>query len=353
MQKKIVSIAMCTYNGEKYIKEQLSSIIEQTFENFELIITDDGSSDSTIEIIKKYQDKDNRIMLYQNEKNLGFKKNFEYAISLCSGEYIALADQDDIWKSNKLEVFLESIKDNVLIYSDAILIDKDSQEIGKELVRSEKRNLVSGNCNKAFILDNCVSGNTLMFKRSLVANILPIPETISYHDIWIAFVASTYGTIIYTEEAMTYYRRYSEQITHRDINNDFKYEGIQRLYNLQKQKEIFKKQLVHVKDLSIFLKVEKLDTETKQLIQMLKSHFIRYNSIYFNKKLNTLLKKHENDILSISDISKRAKIVSDLSHGLLYYKNPIYFLYSFSVGIMRFIRLNTKEFRYKLKRKTN
>jgi glycosyltransferase involved in cell wall biosynthesis len=108
----MISIAMCTYNGERFIKEQLDSILNQTYKNFELIITDDDSSDKTITIIKEYIKQDKRIKLYQNNSNLGFIKNFEKAISLCSGDYIVLADQDDIWKVNKLEIFLEQIKDN-------------------------------------------------------------------------------------------------------------------------------------------------------------------------------------------------------------------------------------------------
>ena len=96
-KNELISIAMTSYNGEKYIREQLDSILTQTYGNFELIICDDRSKDSTVEIIKDYCIKDSRIKLYVNEKNLGFKKNFEKAISLCKGEYIALSDQDDIY----------------------------------------------------------------------------------------------------------------------------------------------------------------------------------------------------------------------------------------------------------------
>ena len=208
----LISIAMCTYNGERFLNEQISSILEQTYRNFELVIVDDNSKDNTINIIKEYQSKDNRIKLFQNNKNIGFLKNFEKAISLCRGDFIALSDQDDVWKKNKLEIFLKNINDNMLIYSDAILIDEYSKEIGSQLIRPN-HNLVQGKCNKAFIFYNCVSGNTLMFRRELVCNIVPIPKNIIFHDIWIAFLASTYGTITFTDESLTYYRRYNEQIT--------------------------------------------------------------------------------------------------------------------------------------------
>ena len=93
----MISIVMATYNGETYIREQINSILNQTISDFELIICDDCSKDSTVEIIKRYKDKDKRITLVENEKNLGFKKNFEKAISYCKGDFIAFCDQDDIW----------------------------------------------------------------------------------------------------------------------------------------------------------------------------------------------------------------------------------------------------------------
>ena len=101
MQNKLVSIAMATYNGEKYLKEQLDSIYAQTYKDIEVIVCDDCSSDKTVEILDEYKEKYG-LKYYINEKNLGFKKNFEKAISLCSGDFIALADQDDIWIENKI-----------------------------------------------------------------------------------------------------------------------------------------------------------------------------------------------------------------------------------------------------------
>ena len=92
----MISIAMATYNGELFIREQLDSILTQTLSDWELIVCDDGSTDNTLSILQEYANNDSRIKIYQNETNLGFKRNFEKAIGLCSGEYIALCDQDDI-----------------------------------------------------------------------------------------------------------------------------------------------------------------------------------------------------------------------------------------------------------------
>lgn len=313
----MISIAMCTYNGELFIKEQIDSILNQTYCDFELVITDDGSSDKTINIVKEYQLLDNRIKFFQNKTNLGFVKNFEKAISLCTGEYIALADQDDIWKINKLEIFLDEIKDNVLIYSDAILVDKYSNSIGSELIRSNKKKLVSGSCNKSFLLSNCVSGNTLMFKKELVKYILPIPKGISFHDIWIAFVSSTYGTITYTEESMTYYRRYSEQITKT------REKSYNSFFDRLKQKEKIR---IHdataiVKDLNIFksLKILK-DSNVIEIIDELVNHYSNYSNIYFSNKLEKILKRHKDEVFAIFKDKYRNKRIRRTTIGLKLHK---------------------------------
>ena len=106
-----ISIAMTTYNGEKYLAEQLDSILSQTHTDWELIICDDCSTDSTWQILQEYAQKDSRIKIYKNEQNLGFKKNFEKAIGLCTGDYIALSDQDDVWFPEHLSLLYSIKKD--------------------------------------------------------------------------------------------------------------------------------------------------------------------------------------------------------------------------------------------------
>ena len=108
----MIGIAMTTYNGEKYLKEQIDSILNQTVSDFELIVCDDVSSDSTMDILNDYAEKDDRVHVFRNEENLGFLKNFEKAIRICldrGAEYVALADQDDIWAENHLEVLADTM----------------------------------------------------------------------------------------------------------------------------------------------------------------------------------------------------------------------------------------------------
>jgi len=300
----LVSIAMCTYNGERFLREQLNSLIKQTYNNIELIIVDDGSSDKTIELIQEYIENDNRIKLYQNENNLGFVKNFEQAISLCSGDYIALADQDDIWYLNKIEVFLTEIKNNILIYSDADLIDKESILTGKQLIRP-KKNLVSGRCYKSLLFYNCVSGNTMMFKKELVTKILPIQDGFSFHDVWIAFIASTLGTICYTDKAMIKYRRYDEQITATLEKN---YKSFFDRYRKKRYKQV-KKMQIRLHDFKCLSKLDFLNSDEKSIIELLIEHNKNFNKGFLNLKLYALLNKNKHEFFFIKNKAKRNKDV--------------------------------------------
>lgn len=306
----LVSIAMSTYNGGLFLKEQLDSILKQTYRNLEIIISDDSSTDNTIEIIKEYQNKDKRIVFYQNKENLGFVKNFEKAISLCNGDYIALADQDDIWKNNKIELFLSQIEENVLIYSNAAIIDKNSKETGSNFIL--KSNIRKWDSNISFLLYNVISGNTMMFKKELIKYILPFPMNITYHDFWIAFVAATYGTITYTDEPMTFYRRYNEQVTchekqtHKSYFEKLKYKK-ENLTNQAKNK---------TNNLEAFKSLSILDNDTKKIINLLIWHFSNYEDIYLNTQLYNILKSNADNIFAVYPPNKRKKQAFRHSVGL-------------------------------------
>ena len=217
MTNKLVSIAMTTYNGEKYIVEQLESILDQTYSNLEIIICDDISNDKTVDIIKQYQKKDSRIKIYINKENLGFKKNFEKAISLCSGEFIALSDQDDIWKKYKIEKLVENIKECDLIHSAASLIDENSNIIAIKWLKQD-------NFKYSFeklVFGNTITGCTVLFKKSLLKDFFSIPSGEKYHDWWLALLASKANGIKYIDEPLIYYRQHLLQDTGAKIETKF------------------------------------------------------------------------------------------------------------------------------------
>lgn len=313
----LVSIAMCTYNGAKYLEEQLNSLSAQSYSNLEIIIVDDGSTDDTVEILRRYQTLDPRINLYFNETNLGFINNFSKAISLCTGDYIALADQDDIWKKEKIQLFLDSIGDNVLIYSDAMLIDELGNPMAHQLIRPE-HHLVDGRCNKTFLFLNCVSGNTLMFKKELLGEILPIPD-VSYHDVWIAYVASSLGTIKYTDEPMIYYRRHEEQVTLHPIKKKDLYYFKTRIR--QKIDEKIKFAEMKLRDFRAFYRFsQKIDDEEMvHLLSILIDHYERYGEIIINFRLRKFLVRYKDEIYAIVKSKKRLTRAKRAAYGLKYY----------------------------------
>lgn len=313
----LVSIAMCTYNGGKYLEQQLDSLCGQTYKNLEIIIVDDCSKDNTVAILQHYKNRDERIKLFVNEENLGFTQNFSKAISLCHGDFIALADQDDIWKGEKIERFIDMINDHVLIYSDAILIDEFSQPKNEQLIRPENQ-LVAGHCNKAFLFMNCVSGNTLMFKKELLEYVLPIPP-ISYHDVWIAYVASSLGTITYMNEPMIYYRRHVEQVTLHPIKNkNFDYFKTRVRQKTDEKMRFTKMKLI---DFTAFreLSIKINDSEMIELLGELIHHYQNYRKIIMNISLRKLLLRYKDEIFAIAKSEKREKRAKRAALGLKYY----------------------------------
>ena len=218
----MISIAMTTYNGECYIQEQLDSIIAQRMANWELVICDDCSSDNTWLILQEYSQKDGRVKIFRNEKNLGFKRNFEKAISFCTGEYIALCDQDDVWSENHLSILLQNIGCHDLICANALYIDSSGNTTGLSVKRTGF--YVSENKNEQFFqlfFQNYVQGCTCLFKKCLVEKIIPIPDEYQFHDWWIAVVAAMNGGAYYIDEKIVNYRIHSKSITNSNNRNCF------------------------------------------------------------------------------------------------------------------------------------
>ncbi len=209
-RQPLVSVALCTYNGEKYIKAQLDSIIGQTYEALEIIICDDRSRDKTLDILRSYTD--SRIKIHENETNLGLELNFLNAISLCSGEYISLSDQDDVWAKNKVEKLLGYIGRNTLVYADSAFMDWDGIHTGKKL--SDMRQMYSGGDDRVFSIPFVpfLFGHALLFTRNIKDGILAARPPI-FHDGWIGFVAAGKGTIGYLNEVLVFYRQHPASAT--------------------------------------------------------------------------------------------------------------------------------------------
>lgn len=208
---------MATYNGGTYLPNQIESILNQTIQDFELIICDDHSTDNTFAILQEYAKKDNRIKLFQNEKNLGFKKNFEKSIMLCHGDYIALSDQDDIWMPNHLELLKKEIGFKALACGNALLINEDGKSLGITLKTQESLDMIPDNDLKKLmsiiIFRNPYQGASMLFNKQALIHAFPFPEEVSFHDTWLAAMACLNGGLSYVKTPILQYRRLNSSIT--------------------------------------------------------------------------------------------------------------------------------------------
>jgi glycosyltransferase involved in cell wall biosynthesis len=209
-----IDILLATYNGEKYIKEQLDSILNQSYFNFNLIISDDKSTDNTAEILKEYAKKDDRIKIYIQEENLGVIKNFEFLLSKVESDYYMLSDQDDIWLKDKISKSYEKlIQENLdLVFSDLEVVDENLNIIHNSMFRFLKidKRIKKYNDYRLIYLDNCITGCTIISKSKFLNLILPLPDTTKYlvHDYWIALVISLHGKFSYINEPLIKYRQH-------------------------------------------------------------------------------------------------------------------------------------------------
>jgi glycosyltransferase involved in cell wall biosynthesis len=206
--QKLVSIAIATYNGEKFLTEQLDSIYNQTYKNIEVVVCDDCSADNTVEILEEYKQRYG-LKYFVNEKNLGYIKNFEKVISLCSGEYIAFSDQDDIWLSEKIEILFNEISNYSLIHTNAELIDEKGNSLNNTLYSRLFKEL---GLKPAILLNDfdkkeSVQGCTCMFSKEVLKKAVPFKLTTKFaHDYWIALVSSKMNGIKYVDKCLVKYR---------------------------------------------------------------------------------------------------------------------------------------------------
>jgi glycosyltransferase involved in cell wall biosynthesis len=201
----LVSVVMCTYNGEKFLREQLGSILSQTYRNIEVIIVDDASKDNTVQLLEEYKRKDDRIRYYVNPSNLGYNKNFEKAFSLASAGLIAISDQDDIWENNKIELMMKDWPaDAWLIYclsGNFLSGHFEEREPGKLMKDGRITHLYE------LFFSGHMHGHACMFKKELLHYCTPFPgDPNLYYDAWISFYAVSLGPIHCIPLTLTWHR---------------------------------------------------------------------------------------------------------------------------------------------------
>jgi glycosyltransferase involved in cell wall biosynthesis len=209
-QVPLISVALCTYNGAAHLNEQLESLGSQTWPRIEIVAVDDASSDGTWDLLQRAAASTPALRIMRNDTNLGFAANFERAISLCSGDYIAPCDQDDVWLPTKLESLAAAIGQHTLAYCDSMLIGERGEPLGTRV--SDRIRMVQGSDPLPFAFWNCVSGHAMLFRRELLAWALPA-RGVRFHDWWIAFVAASQGSITYVDQPLVAYRQHENSQT--------------------------------------------------------------------------------------------------------------------------------------------
>jgi glycosyltransferase involved in cell wall biosynthesis len=202
-----VSIVLATFNGQDYLGFQIDSILNQSHSALEIIIVDDHSTDRTWPIVLDYAKRDSRIKAFRNETNLGYIKNFEKGISLSSAKYVALSDQDDVWKEQKIELLLKNLQDADLCYCDSELIDEKGNSLNRKL--SDLKNLAAYKNCLPFAIGNCIAGHAILAKREMLVSAMPFPNDI-VHDWWLAFYFSCAGNITYLDKALVLHRQHTK-----------------------------------------------------------------------------------------------------------------------------------------------
>ena len=300
-----VDILLATYNGEKYLAEQLDSILSQTHTQWRLLIRDDDSSDSTLDIIQEYIGRypSQIILIQDNEKNLGAYQNFARLLQEASSDYVMFCDQDDVWLETKIEETLKAMIDNertdtpLLVHTDLVVVDEKLQTLHPSFVKKMRINVKRDRFNQ-LLMRNIATGCTMMINRPLLDLILPLPEKGVIHDWWIVLVASIYGHIIYLDRATILYRQHgnntigaSQESGWEYIQEEFDFKTIELIHTVQQAillKQRYEETLPveKKKTLEIFTNLLENRGYKRKLLQL------RYGFLYHNvfKNLGLMVK---------------------------------------------------------------
>lgn len=255
----MINIVMATYNGEKFIREQLDSIFSQTFTDWRLIVSDDCSTDETVNIVREYQEAyPNKILLIENQEPSGSaQNNFYRALKYATADYIMLSDQDDVWLPGKVEETFSVMKQleeaygkelPLLVHTDLKVVDENLKVINSSIF--DMQNMDSGRCAlNNLLVQNIVTGCTVMVNKNLLSFLEKTPKHSVMHDMWMALIASAFGEIGFLNKSTILYRQHGKNANGAKDVKSFKYfldkifnlkEAHQGLLNQYKQADEFK-----------------------------------------------------------------------------------------------------------------
>ena len=272
-----VDVLIATCNGEKYVKEQIESILNQTYKNIKVIVSDDRSDDSTPNILKELAEKDSRITLNLQQERLGVVGNFEFLLKQVQSNYYMLSDQDDFWLPEKIEKSVQKLEEDGsdFVFGDLEVVDQDLNTIypsfGDFMLLNRKIKKYIGT-NKLNYLYNCVTGCTVLGKKEFIEKILPIPTISKYliHDHWMGLMMSIYGKNSYIEEKYIKYRQHgNNQVGTNKLSHKFtKMDDVRELF-INVKLGVFE---TYVKNNDKFPEeLQKLNTEAYEYFKMIQN----------------------------------------------------------------------------------
>lgn len=207
---------MATYNGANFIKEQIESILRQIGDEDEIVISDDSSTDNTIEIIESLNDQ--RIRIIRNQKFHSPIYNFENAIKQSQGDYIFLADQDDVWKETKVSTLLPLLDKYDMVFSNVHIVDSNLKIIRKKFWNSNPLHGIIRN-----IIKNPYLGCSMAFNRKALSYLLPFPDGLPMHDIWIGLCCELFSSVYFVDDELMYYRRHENNASSAGEKSTYPY----------------------------------------------------------------------------------------------------------------------------------
>jgi len=288
----MVSVLLASYNGEKYVREQLDSILNQTFSDLSIVISDDLSADGTPAIIREYEEQyPGRVRSLRNSERSGSaQNNFFRLLKSAADDYIMMCDQDDIWLPDKVEVTLREMKKleaewgeavPLLVHGDLSVTDKEGGILQKSMAEYQKI-AVHDNRFSHYLVENNITGNTVMINRALLGFLADVPKECVMHDWWLGLLASCFGRITYIDRPLVLYRQHGEN---QMGSKSGKEQYAERIRNQDAVRENYRKMFAQAQ---LFLKLygNEMSLEQREILE----HFIKLPEKNRAEKIYTIWK---------------------------------------------------------------
>ena len=298
MKDPLVSIVIATYNGAAYLEEQLKSLLAQTYPAIEIVASDDGSTDNTVDILLQYAAVHDNFKIIKNKTNLGYIKNFEQAMAAASGEWIAPCDQDDYWYPDKISLMVEGIGSYPMLYCDSELVDDKLQSLGMKM--SDKKNLATYTNCLVFATDNCIAGHATLLTKKLFLSAAPFPPKVP-HDWWLPYVSTFHGGIKYLDTPLVKYRNHAANFI-----GAVKIKKTKKTFSQRMQKKKAERHLIKERIKLFYEECPASLTEEKLVIQKLVKSY-SYFSVVNNWRRAGLYLKYKRYLLAIKKCSAAYK----------------------------------------------